>query len=48
VNGEAKENTNSIRNYLLTLYSQSKNNSGTRGLDDLGRKTMWTRRSTGN
>jgi len=38
VNGEAKENTNPFVNYLLTLYSQSKNNSGTRGLDDLGRK----------
>lgn len=38
--GNVSPNTNPFVNYLLTLYSQSsQTNAGTRGLDDLGRRT---------
>lgn len=38
--GTLPPNTNLFVNYLLTLYSQSpQTNAGTRGLDDLGRRT---------
>lgn len=38
--GLASPNTNPFVSYLLTLYSQSRRtNAGTRGLDDLGRRT---------
>jgi serine/threonine protein kinase len=38
--GATPPNTNAFVNYLLTLYSQSsQTNAGTRGLDDLGRRT---------
>ena len=38
--GAAPPNTNPFVSYLLTLYSQSsQTNAGTRGLDDLGRRT---------
>jgi serine/threonine protein kinase len=38
--GSVPPNTNPFVSYLLTLYSQSsRTNAGTRGLDDLGRRT---------
>ena len=38
--GSLPPNTNPFVSYLLTLYSQSpRSNAGTRGLDDLGRRT---------
>jgi serine/threonine protein kinase len=38
--GSLSPNTNPFVSYLLTLYSQSpRSNAGTRGLDDLGRRT---------
>jgi serine/threonine protein kinase len=40
LDGAAPPNTNPFVSYLLTLYSQSaRTNSGTRGLDELGRRT---------
>ncbi|GMU64617.1 MAG: hypothetical protein AMXMBFR36_08910 [Acidobacteriota bacterium] len=40
IGGNIPPNTNPFVNYLLTLYSQSpQTNAGTRGLDDLGRRT---------